>query len=495
MSITSSNNMTLNNISMAKIFVFSVDPHQYYNFIVFVRVIHDQYFNLAGLKKTIDYLKAGVFSYTEAYKRAIGVLEADHCVAIIGPPGSGKTITAVQLAYRKCGLSNLFLCQSIDEVFVTAENNKGAYIIVDDWIDEYVYYPSKIDEAIHLLSTIYTNFLQDGNVHLIITAQEDKWNRSRGSLKNCFLCKQNLLLEIDPEKFTKKERLKIVRCHVEHFSGTECTLTGKKPFGKKSYVDKRINDMTNYINGENEFSFPVIIDLICKNERLRPSLSLNLIRKFGFSQITEKGLDNWSQEEDINEKRGFCILIFAALLGGKVSRIDFESNIKSPCFDKICQKFECYYNRNIELIQNQSPEKEIENLLRESNRLKSWLYPICYQKNETEFIFQHQTLFKFVLSYIKKRNEGEFLIENAHIDVLMKHCWIEKSMLEKLSPSNELSLTESPIGSVVLPARYFKTLAARIRSEREQGYQIPDWNNHIFMRHMVFKKIWGDLTQ
>lgn len=495
MSITSSNNMTLNNISMAKIFVFSVDPHQYYNFIVFVRVIHDQYFNLAGLKKTIDYLKAGVFSYTEAYKRAIGVLEADHCVAIIGPPGSGKTITAVQLAYRKCGLSNLFLCQSIDEVFVTAENNKGAYIIVDDWIDEYVYYPSKIDEAIHLLSTIYTNFLQDGNVHLIITAQEDKWNRSRGSLKNCFLCKQNLLLEIDPEKFTKKERLKIVRCHVEHFSGTECTLTGKKPFGKKSYVDKRINDMTNYINGENEFSFPVIIDLICKNERLRPSLSLNLIRKFGFSQITEKGLDNWSQEEDINEKRGFCILIFAALLGGKVSRIDFESNIKSPCFDKICQKFECYYNRNIELIQNQSPEEEIENLLRESNRLKSWLYPICYQKNETEFIFQHQTLFKFVLSYIKKRNEGEFLIENAHIDVLMKHCWIEKSMLEKLSPSNELSLTESPIGSVVLPARYFKTLAARIRSEREQGYQIPDWNNHIFMRHMVFKKIWGDLTQ
>lgn len=77
MSTTSSNNMTLNNTSMAKIFVFFVDPRQYYDFIVFVRVIHDQYFNLAGLKKTIDYLKAGVFSYTEAYKRAIGVLEAD----------------------------------------------------------------------------------------------------------------------------------------------------------------------------------------------------------------------------------------------------------------------------------------------------------------------------------------------------------------------------------------------------------------------------------
>lgn len=233
MSTTSSNDMTLNNTSMAKIFVFFVDPRQYYDFIVFVRVIHDQYFNLAGLKKTIDYLKAGVFSYTEAYKRAIGVLEADHCVAIIGPPGSGKTITAVQLAYRKCGLSKLFLCQTVDEILVTAENNKGAYIIVDDWIDEYVYYPSKIDEAIHLLSTIYTNFLQDGNAHLILTAQKDKWNRFRGSLKNCFLCKQNLLLEIDRKKFTKKERLKIVRCHVEHFIGTECTLTGKKTIWKE----------------------------------------------------------------------------------------------------------------------------------------------------------------------------------------------------------------------------------------------------------------------
>lgn len=68
--------------------------------------------------------------------------------------------------------------------------------------------------------------------------------------------------------------------------------------------------MANYIRGENEFSFPVIIDLICKNERLRHSRSLNLIRKDGFSQITEMSLDNWSRENDINEKRGFCILIF-----------------------------------------------------------------------------------------------------------------------------------------------------------------------------------------
>lgn len=451
-------------------------------------MIHDQYFNFTGLKKTIDYLKAGVFSYTEAYKRAIGVLEADHCVAIIGPPGSGKTITALQLANRKCGLSKLYLCQTVDEILVTAENNTGAYtcIIVDDWIDEYVYYPSKLDTAINLLSTIYTNFLQDGNVHLILTAQEDKWNRFRGSLKNCFLCKQKLLLKIDPKKFTDKERLKIVRCHVDDLSGTECALTGKNAFKKNSDVDdnKRMHVMANNIRGEDEFSFPVIIDLISKNKRLKSSSSLNLIRKDGFSRIVEISLGNWSRDGDISEKRSFCILIFAALLGGKVSRIDFESNITSPLFHKICQKFECYYNTEIEMIQNKSLVEKFENLLHENDRLRSCLYPNCYKKNETEFIFQHQTLFKFVLLYIKHRNGSEFLIENAHIDVLMKHCWIETPM----------SYLESPIGSVVFPPGDSKSLAARIRLEREQGYQIPDWNNHIFMRHRVFKKIWGDLT-
>lgn len=459
--------------------------------------MHDQYFYLTGFKKTIDYLKAGVFSYTGAYKCAIGVLETDHCVAIIGPPGSGKTITALQLAYRKCGLSKLFLCQTAEEILDIANKHKDAYIIVDDWIDEYVYYPSKIDIAINLLSTIYTHFLQDGNVHLILTAQEDKWNRFSGSLKNCFLCKQKLLLKIDPKKFTDKERLKIVRCHVEHLSGTECALTGKDAFKKESHVDdkKRVEVMANNIRDENEFSFPVIIDLICKNGRLRSPISFHLIWKYGFSHTAVRSFDCWSRDDDINEKRSFCILIFAALLGGKVALIDFESHITSPLFVKICQKFEFSYNTRIAKIQYNSPEEEIENLLRENIRLRSCLYPICYKNNKTEFIFQHHTLFKFVLSYIKKKNESDFFIENAHIDVLMKHCWIEQSMFSKFLPSNELSHMESPIGSVVFPIGDLKTLASRISSDREQGYQIPDWNNHIFMRHMVFKKIWGDLTQ
>lgn len=90
------------------------------------------------------------------------------------------------------------------------------------------------------------------------------------------------MLEIDLKKFIKKERFKIVCCYVEYFSRIECILIGKRLFGKNSYVDKRINDMVNYIRGENEFLFLVIIDLICKNERLRYLCLLNLIWKDGF---------------------------------------------------------------------------------------------------------------------------------------------------------------------------------------------------------------------
>lgn len=56
---------------------------------------------MTGCKKAIDYLKGNVFSPNTFYERAIGVLDVHHCITIIGPPGSGKTLTAVQLAYRK----------------------------------------------------------------------------------------------------------------------------------------------------------------------------------------------------------------------------------------------------------------------------------------------------------------------------------------------------------------------------------------------------------
>lgn len=76
-------------------------------------------------------------------------------------------------------------------------------------------------------------------------------------------------------------------------------------------------------------------------------------------------------------------------------------------------------------------------------------------------------MFKFVFFYIKKRNESEFLIENVYIEVLMKYCWIEKSILEKFLVINELFFMELLIGLVVFLVRYFEILIVRICLERE----------------------------
>lgn len=89
----------------------------------------------------------------------------------------------------------------------------------------------------------------------------------------------------------------MVCCYVDYFRGIECVLIGKIVF-----IEKRINDMVNNIIGENEFLFLVIIDLICKNGRMRFLGLLNLILKDGFLCIIERDFDNWLEYDDISEK-------------------------------------------------------------------------------------------------------------------------------------------------------------------------------------------------
>lgn len=72
----------------------------------------------------------------------------------------------------------------------------------------------------------------------------------------------------------------------------------------------------------------------------------------------------------------------------------------------------------------------------------------------------------------------------------MEQCWIEGSLLEKFKADIECSPLKPPVGSVVLSTRVLKLLAERIYFEKEQGYRIPDWEDHIFMRHRIFKQIW-----
>lgn len=437
---------------------------------------------MTGCKKAIDYLKGNVFSPNTFYERAIGVLDVHHCITIIGPPGSGKTLTAVQLAYRKyekCGLSKMYFCQTVEEILDTANKNKGVCIIVDDWIDKYVYYPSELDNAIDLLSSVYIEFVRSGNVHLILTAQEDKWDRIRGSFKNCLLFQENSLL---PIRLTKKEKLNMILSHLKHFNIKECSRQ------KQNKSEENCADYMTKLKNEEWFSFPVIIDLICTNERLGSKQQLILIN--GFSDVLLAFFDNWLNNDEINERKSFCILVFAAFLGGKVSHRNFKSPLTGPLFDKVCNKFNCHLNT--EDGNEMFYTRLLEILFHENRRLRSCLYQTISGQNDTMYIFQHSSLFRFVLSYLKDKEEV-FFIENVCIEVLIKQCWIEEGLIEKFRADKACSPLKHPVGSVRLSNSVLKLLAERIHHEKEQGYHLPQWDDHIFMRHRTFKEMWNKI--
>lgn len=211
-----------------------------------------------------------VFTPNHLYEHAIGTLELHHCLTIIGPPGSGKTITALQLAYRKCavsGRSRVYFCRSVHELESTAAGKEDAYIIVDDWLDRYMYFPSTLLPAIASLTKFYDEFIQSGKVHLILTAQKDKWAIFRDTLTGCALFEQKCLLIIDSSELNEEERYNIILRHFKHFNVEEGDEKKAKKYADKKIVGKGTKKrLAKEIEDENEFSFPVMIDLIYINE-------------------------------------------------------------------------------------------------------------------------------------------------------------------------------------------------------------------------------------
>lgn len=132
------------------------------NVLIFKNPNNGIFFNFAGFQKTHDYLKSRVFSTSKFYEHAIGALDIYRCITIVGPPGCGKTLTALQLAFRKCGRglkSQLYFCQTLEEVLTTAREDNDAYIIVDEFLDKYFYYPSTLCEAIESLDVIFNELI------------------------------------------------------------------------------------------------------------------------------------------------------------------------------------------------------------------------------------------------------------------------------------------------------------------------------------------------
>lgn len=495
-----------------------------------------------GMQKNIDYLDNSVFSPSKVYEHAIGVLDINHCITIIGPPGSGKTLTALQLARRKCGKggkTKLYFCQNLDEISDKADANHNTYIVMDDWIDHYVYYPSTLQEAVKCLDQIYGDFVKSGNVHLILTAQEDKWKKFSDVLKDCCVFDSQRLVKLDFKKTSKKqlkEKQNIILCHFQYFDIEEnsekiknqakdekitaqqrrecfekkdeqkqtddenemlkilenCTVNDQN--GEKMTVVEKgsIEKLAKKLKQEDAFSFPIMIDLICRNERLMKAK--DLIFKDGFTDILNVFFENWSNDTNVNEKRSFCVLVFAALLGERISVTDFSSQLTGPLYKRICSEHDHYLkevgekgkqkHKTENSIENIEPDSE-EKLLMNNCRLKSCLYRISRGHGNTSFVFQHNSLLRFILSFVMKMKDENFLIENANFEILLNMCWLDNTLLDKLT------MKSIPEGSICISVNSYKPLAKRIHLETLQGYRIPQWQNHAFMSHKTFREVWA----
>lgn len=637
------------------------------------------------MQKNIDYLDNGVFSTSKVYEHAIGVLDINNCITIIGPPGSGKTITALQLARRKCGKdgkSKLYFCQNFEEISHKADGEHNTYIVMDDWIDHYVYYPSTLPEAVKCLDKIYGDLVKRGNVHLILTAQEDKWKKFSDILKGGFVFNPQRLVRLDfkkPNKKQLKERQDMIQRHFKYFdiieessekredqtkksktvfgkdvidksakvidgsaekkseqkeieeiskkredhTSMETTVIGKDEIGitakqieerpenkgkqtKTEESSEKIEDQTKRkntvvgkdnigktgklidespnkeseqkeieessetrkdqtkikktigkdvigipaklieespekkgeqkeidgkiksveiiadtencaekkldengkkvvkkgsivslaekIKPEDVFSFPVMIDLICRNERLL--MAKDLIFKDGFTYILNLFFKKWSMKTDVNEKRSFCVLVFAALLGGEINFTDFSSLLTGPLYKRICTEHDLYLakvtneenkekqkSKTENSIENIEPDSE-ERLLMNNCRLKSCLYRISREQGNTSFVLQHNSLLRFILSFVKNMKGETFLIENANFGVLLNMCWLDNTLLDKFK------MKSIPEGSICFSVNSYKPLAKRIRLEMLQGYRLPQWQDHVFRSHKTFREVW-----
>ena len=468
---------------------------------------------LTGLQKLMDYLERGVFSSSKFYEHTIGVLDIHGCVSLIGPPGSGKTLTAVQLAIRKYrggqgGMSRLIVYHTVEKLTKT-EHTDGAYIILDDWLDQYMHYPAKLEEDKNLLDGFYVDFVKSKKVCIIFTLKQDRWKCFQKSLSNCPLFKTQCLLTINSKSFSKSELRKMIHRNIEH-----CYIEEEDSESK----DQNMNvENLLKIKGDREFSFPLIVDLICVNRRWKRIVPL--IEKDGFSTILKMFFEKWLKDEKTEEKRSFCILVFAAFLGGKVSSSQFKSEITRPIYERICQEYSCKsenklsverqkFNLEDECLdanktksENQPYIKEKwyregyqeeKALLHENQRLKSCLYKVGENEEDPVFVFHHDALFQFVLQYIFESSRKTFFIENASIDVLIKNCCIEAGIIEKFFAQSHEKKLLSPAGMVSFPTDVLKPLAERIYSEVKENHVFgaAHWPHHVFMKNETFSKIW-----
>ncbi|XP_062578232.1 uncharacterized protein LOC134240147 [Saccostrea cucullata] len=446
--------------------------------------------------RTINYLNADVFVITETYTKAIGMLETRGWITLTGPPGSGKTMTAIQLAKRKLGCSGstqgrkctFHFCKTLDEIPGLSNDKSEPYVILDDFFEQYRYYPSKLSVDKASFDNIFREFVDKGPVHVIFTIKEDTWN---------FLCKDALFLDIfksytplnmKEKPLTTKEKESMLRNHLR-INHIEITTSKKEERLKQdieTFINQdgvtelnsrtaitihkdRIQKMSHDLKEDFTFFVPVIIDLMCVNRYMLRKYDYVMSKTF--RKTLKMHVENWIKSEKDEDKKSFCVVLFAGLCSGVVSIDDFHSDTKGKIYVNVCKKYKA----------ESCDRAEIEYFMKRNVRVRGFLYSVS--DSSQTYVFHHESLLDFFLVYAC--SDEAFLIENANIDYILQRC--------KLSDKNIADFFAEKLGNTIESVELNATdkLVDRIRAEIRQGHDIPLWDCHIFRKHETFNNKWN----
>ncbi|XP_061178414.1 uncharacterized protein LOC133187059 [Saccostrea echinata] len=454
--------------------------------------------------RTISYLNTDVFVLTETYRRAVGILETQGWITLIGPPGSGKTMTAVQLAKRKLGCSGsaqgrkctFYFCKSLSEISGLSNAKIEPYIILDDFMEQYRYYPSKLSEDKDNFDQIFKEFINTGLVHVILTIKEDTWKIFSKDALYLEIFKSNTHLNLKEKPLTAKEKEYMLRNHLR-INHIDVATNKKEESLKQGQEDSRkmniIQDIVTDLNGESAivihkdtiqkitrdlkddftFSVPVIIDLMCVSRYMMKNRDHILSKTF--RETLKIHVTKWMKSEKDDDKKSICVVLFVGLCGGVVSLDDFHRNMKGKVYANVCKKYKV----------EPCDRLEVENMMKKNARVRAFVYS---ETNTSDtYTFHHDSLLDFFLFYVCADDEN-FFIENADIDYILSRCSLPEEKIKQ-----RIAKTIGPtLENVELKA--IDKLVDRIRVEIEQGHSIPNWKNHVFRNHETFNNKWNNVS-
>ncbi|XP_061178531.1 uncharacterized protein LOC133187182 [Saccostrea echinata] len=436
--------------------------------------------------RLVKYLEAGLFVDTEAYKEAVGKLEIHGCMTLIGPPGSGKTMTAIKLAIRKHRqkessgkIVTFHFCKCLNDVHSLEIESEKPYVILDDFLEQYRYYPSKLSEDKKEFDEIFNKFIKPGLVRIIFTVQKQTWVKFLMKDLHPELFGSNVLVDLMEKDLTPKEmKRKKERMLRGHLGISHVSITVKKseenlnPSNATIICENTIRKIASGLKADPAFSVPVVIDLMCANRYFLKNHSH--IISDTFKTTLKIHVKKWMESNEEEDKKSFCIVLFAALCGGRISLDDFYSHTKGKIYTNVCKKFSMQ-----KIMKNQ-----IETMMKENVRISGFLYQV---ENSDMYMLYHDSLLDSFLVYACE--DEDFFIENVNIEYLIKRCKLSTELTIKYIAEKTGLLDAYPGNAFEL--KKYELVVERIHEEMKCGYSLPYWEKHIYMTHSIFRGRWN----